>query len=217
MALVFEKPEVRLPVKVERHADLPGTRKHLRVLDRRLVRHGAGVGARVTFDHVQRLAVEIAGAVEPRLPVEVGDVHDQRVAVPPANGVAVPEVEAIDVCLSVQVDGAIVVDVLVENHHGLRRLDDLKRKRQIREARHTGLEALGQRIGGRAVLKFSRRLASADGWYGIMSVRRIHDDAQPRRNAQVAACGSIFQAVDVLRTCQIPCRSGCPLAVRGGV
>src|SRR6476659_519926 len=81
-ALVFEDRRVLFEAAIQRHADLPGSGKDFRVFDRRLVHQVRAVDGRVTFDHVKRLAVEISGAVEPRLIVEAGDVDDQRVTLP---------------------------------------------------------------------------------------------------------------------------------------
>src|SRR5687767_15993597 len=60
-----------------------GPREHLRVLDRRLVAQRVAVDQRVTLHHLQRLAMEVAGHVEPRAVVVVGHLDDQRVAFPP--------------------------------------------------------------------------------------------------------------------------------------
>ena len=65
MALVFEQLAVSFLTPVERHAHLPRPREHLRVLDRDFVEHVIGAGRRIAFDDVQRLAVEIPGAIEP--------------------------------------------------------------------------------------------------------------------------------------------------------
>ena len=53
-----------------------------------------GVAQRVALDHLQRLAVEVAGHVEPRAVVVVRDVDDQRVAFPAPARVAHPEIDA---------------------------------------------------------------------------------------------------------------------------
>ena len=52
---------------------------------------------RVALDELQRLAVEIAGHVEPGLVVVVRHVDHQRVAFPAAARVAHPEIDAVDV------------------------------------------------------------------------------------------------------------------------
>ena len=66
-ALVFHQLHVRFAAAVERHLDLPRLRKHLRVLDRRFVVERVGVDRRVALRHLQRIAVVIAGAIEPRV------------------------------------------------------------------------------------------------------------------------------------------------------
>ena len=52
-------------------------REHLVVLDRRSILERVRVEVRPALDHVERVAVEVARAVEPRLVVEVRDVHDE--------------------------------------------------------------------------------------------------------------------------------------------
>ena len=64
-ALVFQELRVLLEPAVERHAHLPRTREHVRILDRRLVLDHVRRERRVALDDVQRVAVIVAGAVEP--------------------------------------------------------------------------------------------------------------------------------------------------------
>ena len=54
----------------------------LRVLDARAIFQRVRVQQPPAFDDVERVAVEVAGAVEPGLVVELGDVDHQRVAFP---------------------------------------------------------------------------------------------------------------------------------------
>src|SRR5687767_4642941 len=76
-AVVVQELLILLGPAVNRHAHLPGSRKDLRILDRRLVvHHVAGFERRVALDHVQRIAVKVARHVEPRQVVEVRDVDD---------------------------------------------------------------------------------------------------------------------------------------------
>src|SRR5262245_47854084 len=93
VALVVEQPEVRFGVPVEHEVDGPRPREYLRVLDRGRIADVIAIGERVALDDVQRVAVEVADAIEPRLFVEVVGVDDQRVAVPLAAGIAHPPVE----------------------------------------------------------------------------------------------------------------------------
>ena len=73
----FQHLRVRLDAPVERHAHLPGPRKHLRILDRDLVVQRLGAARREALHHVQRVAVEIARPVEPAQIVEALRVDDQ--------------------------------------------------------------------------------------------------------------------------------------------
>src|SRR5437016_4386907 len=60
----IHKLRIRFEPAVERHADLPGPREYLRVLDGRFVTDDVGSLWGVSLDHMQRIAVEIAGAIE---------------------------------------------------------------------------------------------------------------------------------------------------------
>src|SRR5439155_20076982 len=71
-ALELQQLGILFQMTIQGHADLPGSREHLRVLDRGFVQHGIGSDERVAFDHVQAVAREIPRAVEPRLAVEAG-------------------------------------------------------------------------------------------------------------------------------------------------
>src|SRR5262245_65979436 len=77
-ALEFEQLGVRLQPAVERHADRPGPRKRLRVLDPRLVVEVVPAGReRVALGDGERIAVMIAGPIEPRQIVEALDLDDE--------------------------------------------------------------------------------------------------------------------------------------------
>src|SRR5207245_1794030 len=70
-APVLEQLDVRLPPAVERHADRPGPGKRLRILEPRLVVDVVPAGRQgVALGHRQRIAVVIAGPVEPGQIVE---------------------------------------------------------------------------------------------------------------------------------------------------
>src|SRR5579884_404649 len=66
----------------ERHADLPWARKHLGIFDGGFVQDDVRAARGVTLDDVKSIAVEVAGAIEPRLVIENGHIHNQRVALP---------------------------------------------------------------------------------------------------------------------------------------
>src|SRR5207253_11514857 len=84
-AFVFEQLKVRFPVAVEDHGHLPRPHEHLRILDRHVVRNVIAIERREPLDHVQLVAVEVAGAIEPRIFVEIDVVDDERVAFPSAS------------------------------------------------------------------------------------------------------------------------------------
>src|SRR5438552_5942087 len=88
--LEFQGLDVRLHASIQRHADLPRTRKHLRVVDRGLVDQMVWRQGRVTLHDMQSVAMEISGPVEPGFVVLSGHVNDQRVTVPTSDGPAHP-------------------------------------------------------------------------------------------------------------------------------
>src|SRR5689334_14005275 len=64
-AAELQQPRALLFPAVERHAHLPGPREHLLVLDCSFVVQVIGARRRNSFDDVQLVAVEVAGAIEP--------------------------------------------------------------------------------------------------------------------------------------------------------
>src|SRR5688572_24184196 len=80
LALEFHQLDVALHPAIERKADFPGSCKHLLVLDGRLVPQVVRAGGRQPFDDVHGVAVKIAGAIEPVIAVQPGDIDHQRVA-----------------------------------------------------------------------------------------------------------------------------------------
>src|SRR5216684_6511881 len=138
IALVFQQLKILLLVTIEEHAHLPWSREHLRILDQRFVSQVVRSSWRVAFNHVQGVTVEISGPVEPGPVVEIGHIDHQRISFPTAARVPQPPIEAGARMRSVHEDIANRMRMLVENRDLLGSLRDLKRKRQIRDARHTG-------------------------------------------------------------------------------
>src|SRR6185503_19924772 len=81
-AVVFLEVGVLFYPAVKRHPHFPWPREHLRILDVDFVIDHVRRDGRIAFDDVERIAVEVARAVEPGLVIEVRDVDDQRVAFP---------------------------------------------------------------------------------------------------------------------------------------
>src|SRR4029077_5350339 len=104
-ALVFQDRGILFETAIQRQADLPGPRKHLRILDGRFVHQMVGADRRVPLNHVQGVAVEIPGLVEPALVVEAGHVDDARVASPVPARPSHPRVGGAGAAL-LHVDGA---------------------------------------------------------------------------------------------------------------
>src|SRR5262245_58977520 len=82
LAPEFHQLCVWLNAAVDWHADLPRPREHLRVVECRFVPERVATDRRISFDDTERIAVEIADAIEPRLRGEARDVHNQRIAIP---------------------------------------------------------------------------------------------------------------------------------------
>src|SRR5712691_10302474 len=84
---LVEDPIVALVLFIQFLLDRPRPRPYRRVLDRHGVLDRLLVDARPSFHEMQVLM----GSVEVRLGREVGDVHDQRIAIPPPARVSPPE------------------------------------------------------------------------------------------------------------------------------
>src|SRR5258705_2206950 len=137
----------------------PRAGEHLRVLDARLVFDRVAVHGAPPFGHVKRVGVRppplaggrrlVAAVGEPRLRVEAGHVHDQRVAVPPRDRVAEvgrDDVLGVGEAVTVRNDAEAVV-ILREHDDVTGVLHDLKRpRRACRGARHAVRDAAQQRI-----------------------------------------------------------------------
>jgi hypothetical protein len=61
---------------IKGHAQLPRSREDFRIFDRRFVPQMIRTGPRIALDHMERVAVEVAGAIEPGLAVESGHIYD---------------------------------------------------------------------------------------------------------------------------------------------
>src|SRR6266705_6526865 len=129
-ALEFQGLDVRLHTSIQRHADFPRTRKHLRILNRGLVHQMVWRQRRVTLHHMQSVAMEISGPVEPGLIVLSGYVNDQRVTVPTSDGPAHPGIGR-SLGLAIHIDHARRTGKLVGEQDLLGCLNDLKGKADI--------------------------------------------------------------------------------------
>src|SRR5437867_6297077 len=129
-ALEFQGLDVRLHTSIQRHSDLPRTRKHLRILDRGLVHQMVWRQGRVTFYHMQGIAMEVSGAVEPGFIVLSGYVNHQRVTVPTSDGPAHPGIGR-SLGLAIHIDHARRTGKLVGEQDLLGCLNDLKGKADV--------------------------------------------------------------------------------------
>src|SRR5712692_1819862 len=91
-ALEFQGLSVLFHAAIEGEAHLPGASKHLRVLDRGFVREVVRTHGSVAFNHMQRVAMEVPGPVEPGLLAESCHVNNQRIPFPAAARPAHPRI-----------------------------------------------------------------------------------------------------------------------------
>src|SRR4030095_5687072 len=84
--------------------------------------------------------------------VEISDVDDEGVPFPAPTGITQRPLDGALGMLTVQVD--VTKAIVLEQHADVgRRLDDLKRKRHVHDARDARLKALRLRVQGKAVLE----------------------------------------------------------------
>src|SRR5262245_8152512 len=96
--------------------------------------------------------MKVAGAIEPCLCVEIGNVDDEGVPFPAPTGITHRPLDGALGMLTVQVD--VTKAIVLEQHADVgRRLNDLKRKRHVHDARDTRLKALRLRVQGETVLE----------------------------------------------------------------
>src|SRR5215510_8595275 len=81
-ALVFQDLRILFHAAVERHADLPGPRKYVRIFYRGFVEQMIRSGRGDAFDNVQLIAMEIPGPVKPAQVVKIRGVDDERFTFP---------------------------------------------------------------------------------------------------------------------------------------
>src|SRR5205814_1029475 len=80
---------------------------------------------------------KIPGAIEPRFICEMDDVHNKGVSFPMATRVSQPKIQrSLEMRSSVRIDGPIGAAVLESHPDVIGRLENLKRKRHIHDARH---------------------------------------------------------------------------------
>src|SRR4029077_1866331 len=118
-------------VAIKRHSHLPGPRKDFWVLDCGFVIEGVRADGCVAFNYMQRVTMEIAGPIKPRLVVKARHVDDQRIALPMANRPPHPCIIG-TLQLAIHVDGSSGARELIGHEDVLRSLHYLKWVRHIR-------------------------------------------------------------------------------------
>src|SRR5205814_10551301 len=99
-----EQLHIVLETSMERQADLPGTREGLRIIGQSVVREVIRAERGESFDHMQSIAVETPGPVEPvlaRWPLrreengcrESRHIDNQRITLPFAVGPTHPRID----------------------------------------------------------------------------------------------------------------------------
>ena len=232
LALELAKLHVRLDAAVQRHADLPRTRVHVRILDRGLVPEVIGPGPRDAFDDMQAVGMEVSGPVQEsrvhgalfvhgpdRSAHEPGAVDDQRLALPAPVRPSHPGIGGRGL-LAVHVDGAQGARVLREHDDVLVRLENLNRIRHVHHPRHARQVALDLRVFPQCA---SRRTPVLRERVGPVGDRAALDHAQSRGTACAApscrtgpgrAAWPSRSQWAVFMACQIPFRFGLPVDVR---
>src|SRR5262249_62176094 len=94
IAFVIQKLNVLLPVTVQDHVHVPGSREHFWIFDRHGVADVIGIDQRIAFYQVQSIAVKVAGSVKPGPVVQMGHVDDERVPFPASARIAKPPIDA---------------------------------------------------------------------------------------------------------------------------
>src|SRR5262245_3240619 len=152
LAFVIHDAEILFLMPVEHDFHGPRPRKNFRIFHGRTIDHGVRPGAGPAFDDVKRIAVIIAAGIEPcwmvGIIIQIGDVDDQRIAFPFCSRIPVVEIDPGKMFTFVHVNAAVVVNKLVGDLNHLRGLCDLKWVREVRNARNTRLEAIGDGILG---------------------------------------------------------------------
>src|SRR2546427_7769319 len=110
------------------------------------------------------------------------DVHNKCVSLPMATRVSHPKIQrSLEMWSSVRIDGPIGAAVLESHPDVIGRLENLKRKRHIHDARHPQQIPFRIRIGGRPVLEILPLLLE-----GLPPVKKLLslDHAPSCRHAQ---------------------------------
>src|SRR5262249_45980506 len=132
------------------------------------------------------IAVVVARAVEPGrmigVVVQVLYINYQRVSFPLCPRIAVVEIDSGQVLAVIDIDAAVVVNKLVRELDHLRSLRDLEWEREIRDARHARLEAVGYRIFC-SILVILLAFGQSGRQIWNLAVGRIHDSALAATNS----------------------------------
>ena len=122
--------------------------------------------------------MEVTGPVEPGLIVVVSHIDDQRVPLPVPSRLPHPEAQCFRKLPPIRPDLAKGMGVLVRDERQFRRLEDLKRVRQVRNAWDTGQVTIGQRVSCHPILVILRLLGRCP-WL-VRNLQPLHDTLPPR-------------------------------------
>ena len=135
---------------------------------------------RVAFDDPESVAVEVTGPVEPGPIVVVSHIDDQRVPLPVPSRLPHPEAQCFRKLPPIRPDLAKGMAVLVRDDHQFRRLEDLKRVRQVGNAWDTGQVTIGQRVSGHPIFVILRLLGRCPRL--VRDLQPLHDTLPPRHS-----------------------------------
>ncbi len=157
----------------ERHRERPRPLPRRRVLERHRPFDGIGRGSLEALDHLHVLA----RALRRRLGAEIRGLDDERVAVPRADGVALPQTHAVGEMRTSVERNAAPRHAFVEDDEIAGRLENVQRRGHIHRPGHTGDEAVRRWVVVAALGKLTAlHLGLRPRLHRQIPVRRIDDE-----------------------------------------
>ena len=124
--------------------------------------------------------MEVTGPVEPGPIVVVSHIDDQRVPLPVPSRLPHPEAQCFRKLPPIRPDPAKGMAVFVRDDRQFRRLEDLKRVRQVGNAWDTGQVTITQRVSGHPILVIVRLPGRCPRL--VRDLQPLHDTLPPRHS-----------------------------------